>query len=189
MNARLRLAAVLAIALPGLAVQAQSHLRAGLWEEKISAKTDNAQMNAAQEQMKERLAAMTPEQRAAMEKAMSAHGMAMGAPGGPTALRVCITKEQAERDFTPDSNGHCTRTDVVRSGNTTRFNFACGNGKTTINGDGVFTQMGDSAFAVSTNADTTMHGGPTHIHSEIAGKFVSSDCGNVKPVVTPPPAH
>ena len=182
MNFPRRLAVAFAVALPVLASQAQTHVKPGLWEETITARTDNAQMNAAMDQMKERMAAMTPEQRAAMEKAMAGRGMAMGAPGGPTTMRVCITKEQAERDFTPNSGGHCTRTNVVRSGNTTRFNFACGNGKTTISGQGVFTQMGDSAFAVTTDADTAMQGGPSHIHSEIAGKFVASDCGNVKPV-------
>jgi hypothetical protein len=180
---RLAVAAVLALA--GLAAQAQTHVRPGLWEETVTVKSDNVQANAAMEQMKERLAAMPPEQRAAIEKMMASHGMGAGGPGAPSTLRVCITKEQAERDFTPDSNGHCTRTNIVRSGNTTRFDFACNNGKMNITGDGAFTQMGDSAFAVTTNANTMMAGTPSKIHSDIAGKFVSSDCGSVKPVEAP----
>ncbi len=178
--------AVATLLLAGAAVQAQTHVKPGLWEETVTVKSDNAQANAAMEQMKARMAAMSPEQRAAIEKMMASHGMGAGGPGAPSTLRVCITKEQAERDFTPESNGHCTRTNVVRSGSTTRFDFACNNGKMNITGDGVFTQMGDSAFAVTTNANTMMAGTPSKIHSEIAGKFVSSDCGSVKPVETPP---
>ena len=184
MNARLRLSVACAAALLGGAALAQSHLKPGLWEETVTSKTDNAQANAAMEQMKQRLAAMSPEQRAAMEKMMGGH--AMPGSGAPNVIRVCITKEQAQRNFAPDSNGHCTRTNVSTSGNTTKFDFSCVSAHSTITGHGAFTNLGDSAFAVSTTADTVSTKMTMHIQSDIAGKFVSSDCGDVKPYEAPP---
>lgn len=185
MTASSRLCAVLALALPALAVHAAEHIKPGLWEQTVETKTDNAQINAAQAQMKERLAAMPPAQREAMEKAMAARGVSMGSNGSANTLRACITKDQAERDFTPEHSGHCERTDVVRSGNTVRFNFACTGERVNVTGKGVFTKVSDSAYTVSTDTDTNMHGTPTHLHSDISAKFVSSDCGNVKPIVAP----
>lgn len=185
MNARLRLSLALAAALVAAGAHAQVHLRPGLWEETVTSKTDNAQANAAAEQMKQRLASMTPEQRAAMEKMMGGRGLpGSGAPG---AMRVCITKEQVERGMTPEGNGHCTRSNVVRSGNVTHFDFSCTTGHSTSTGHGAFTEMGDSAFAVSTTSDTVSPKMTMHIQSEVAGKFISSDCGAVKPFEAPAP--
>ena len=184
MNARLRLATACAAALLTAAAQAQTHVRPGLWEEAITVKTDNAQANAAMEQMKDKLASMPPEQRAAIEKMMAGHGMGMG--GAPSSIRVCITKEQAERDITPDSNGRCTHTNMVRSGNSTKFDFTCTSAHSDVSGHGVYTLMSDSAFAVSSTADMVTHNTMTHTQTDIAGKFISSDCGSVKPVEAPP---
>ena len=186
MNARFRLTAACAAALLAAAAQAQTHIKPGLWEEQITLSTDNAQANAAMAQMKEKLASMPPEQRAAIEKMMAGHGMGMG--GAPSSVRVCITKEQSERDFTPDSSGRCQRTNVSRSGNVTKFDFTCTSARDDVSGHGLFTRMGDSAFAVSTTADVVTKSTSMHTQSDIAGKFISSDCGDVKPIETPP-AH
>jgi hypothetical protein len=179
-----RLSAALVLMLPALAAQAAGHIKPGLWEQTMEVKSDNPQANAAMAQMKERLAAMSPAQREAMEKAMAGRGVNMG--GAPNTMRVCITKEQAERDVTPDRNGHCQRTDVVRSGNTVRFSFACTTERSSVTGKGVFTQVSDSAYTVATDADMALHGAPSHVHTDIAARFVSGDCGGVKPVEAPP---
>jgi len=182
MNARQRLLVACAAALPCAAALAQQpHIRPGLWEETVNVKSDNAQMNAAMEQMKARMAAMTPEQRAAMEKAMAGHGMGMG--GSANTMRVCVTKEQIARGFRPEEKGHCSRTNISTSGNVTKFDFACqserGGG---ITGHGVYTELGDTAFTVSTSADMTNPKMTMHIQNDMTGKFISSDCGDVKPM-------
>ena len=184
MNIRLRLALAIAAALAATAAQAQSHLKPGLWEEQVTIKTDDAQANAAMEQMKEKLASMPPDQRAMIEKMMASHGMGMG--GAPSSLRVCMTKEQVERDFTPDNSGRCQRTHVNRSGNVIKFDFTCTSSHSDVSGQGTLTLMGDSAFAMSSAADTVTQKKAMHIQTDIAGKFVSSDCGDVKPMETPP---
>ena len=187
MNARLRLRLVAGAvgALSAAAAFAEPHMRAGLWEENVSVKTDNAQANAAMEQMKEKLASMPPEQRAAIEKMMASHGMGT-TPGAPNTLRVCITQEQVDRGFKPEDSGRCSRSSVSTSGNVTNFDFACKSEHSSVTGHGKFTAMGDTAFAVTTTADNVSPHATMHIQSDITGKFVSSDCGDVKPMQTPP---
>lgn len=188
MNARLvrRLLVAGTAALSCLAASAQPHMRPGLWEETVQLKSDNAQMNAAMAQMKEKMASMPPEQRAAMEKMMESHGMGMTPGGAPNTVRVCITKEQIDRGFTPDRDGRCSRVNVTTSGNVTKFDFTCASPHANVAGHGTFTAMGDSAFAVSTAADSTSQGTTTHIQTDVGGKFVSSNCGDVKPMEVPP---
>ena len=187
MKTRTRLLVASVAALSGTAVLAQPHLRPGLWEETVAVKTDNAQANAAMDQMKARLASMPPEQRAAMEKMMASHGMGSAPGGAANVIRVCITKEQVDRGFTPDREGHCSRTNLSTSGNVTTFEFACKHGdQHSVTGHGTFTAMGDTAFAANTVADTVSQKTTMHVQSDIAGKFVSPDCGDVKPMQTPP---
>lgn len=186
MNARHRLFIACAVTLPTAAALAQQpHIRPGLWEETVSVKSDNAQMNAAMEQMKQRMAAMTPEQRAAMEKAMAAHGGGGFNPGAPNTTRVCVTKEQIARGFHPEERGHCSRTNISTSGNVTKFDFACRSERGGISGHGVYTELADTAFTVSTAVDMVNQKMTMHMQNDLTGKFISSDCGDVKPIETP----
>ena len=185
MNARLRLSTACAAALLAATAQAQTHIKPGLWEEQITVKSDNAQANAAMAQMQARLASMPPEQRAAIEKMMGSNGITPG--GAPNSLRVCISKEQSERGFTPDANpnSRCQRTHVDQAGNVTKFDFTCTSAHSDISGHGVFTQMGDTAFAVTSDSDLVTKTSSMHTHTDVAGKFVSGDCGSVKPIEPP----
>ena len=183
MNSRLRIPAIAVATLLAGAAHAQANLKPGLWEETITTKTDNAQANAAMEQMKQRLAAMTPDQRAMMEKMMGGH--TMPGSGAPNSVRVCVTKEQIARGMHPEGNGRCTRSNVSQSGSVTRFDFSCTSEHSSVTGQGTFTEMGDKAFAVSSTADTVTSHNTMHIQSDVAGKFVSSDCGDVKPFEPP----
>ena len=184
MKARLALLAAAVGALMASSAWADPHMRPGLWEETIAVKSDNAQANAAMEQMKEKMASMPPEQRAAIEKMMASHGVGMGS-GAPNTVRVCVTQAQVDRGFKPEDNGRCSRNNVSTSGNVTTFDFACKSERSSITGHGKFTAMGDSAFAVSTSTDNVSPKMTMHMQSDIAGKFISSDCGDVKPVEMP----
>ncbi len=180
MNARLRLVLACSAALLAAAAQAQGHIKPGLWENTVTMKSDNPAM----EQMKARMAAMSPEQRAQMEKMMP--GMAPG--GTPNSIRVCISKEQAARDLTPDNDGRCRRTNVVHSGNTTEFDFSCKSARSDVSGHGSFTRISDNAYTATSSAAMVGKTTTTHMTTDIASKFISSDCGDVKPIETPP-AH
>ena len=185
MNVRQSLLVACVLALSGAAANAQQpHMRPGLWEETIKFKTDDPRANAAMEQMQQRLAAMPPEQRAQMEKMMAGHGMGMGADG--STMRVCVTKEQIARGFHPEDKGHCSRSNVSTSGNVTKFDFACQSERSTVTGHGAFTEMGDTAFNVVSSTEMVSEKRTMHMQSEINGKFVAGDCGDVKPIEPPP---
>lgn len=175
MNARLRLLAACSAALLGTAAHAQDHIKPGLWESTVSMKSDNP----AFEQMKARLAAMPPEQRAAMAKMIP--GMATG--DAPSSIRVCITPEQAARAASPDSaDGRCARTNLVRSGNTTTFDIAC----KSMTGHGTMTRISDNEYTSSATTEMTHGTQVTHMQTQSTSKFISSDCGDVKPIQTTP---
>lgn len=181
MNARLRLLLACTTAFAGAAsAQAQVHIKPGLWENTVTITSDNPAM----EQMKARLAAMPPEQRAQMEKLIP--GLVPG--GAPNSIRVCISKDQAAREMTPDNDGRCTRTNIVRSGDTTRFDFTCKSTRSDVSGHGSFTRISDNAYTATSTAAMVSKGATTHMQSDISSKFISGDCGDVKPI-EPPPAR
>ena len=185
MNRRLSLSVAAVMALSGTLAHAEPRMRPGLWEETVQVKSDNPQANAAMEQMKAKLAAMPPEQREAIEKMMASHGVGVAPGGAPDTLRVCVTQEQVDRGFKPEDNGRCSRSNVSTSGSTTSFDYACKSERSTVSGHGTFTAMGDSAFKASTATDTVSAKTTMHIQSDISGRFVSGDCGDVKPAVAP----
>jgi hypothetical protein len=187
MNACHRLLVACVVALPAAAALAQApHIRPGLWEETVSMKMGGGEADAAMEKMKARLASMPPDQRAAVEKMMASRGLGMAPGAAPNVVRVCYTKEQLDRGFTPGRDNQCARQNVSSSGNVIKYDFTCTTPqKRTTTGHGTITTMGDSAFAFSSVSDTTSEKGTMHMENNISGKFVSGDCGDVKPIELP----
>jgi hypothetical protein len=178
-----------ALLAPGLfiafASQAQTHLAPGLWEQQVTMKSDNPQMEAGMAKMKEQMAAMSPEQRAMMEKMMAGKGVGVGPSGN--AIRMCVTKEQSERDVPPQHDGRCSQQDVTHSGNTVKYNFSCQGGAPgqAVTGHGEFTVDSSKSFTGHSVTVTTIQGKPTQMQADIVGKWIGSDCGDVKPVQVP----
>ena len=171
----LLIAATLLAAAP-LAAGAQS-LKPGLWE--IHHKSDNPQMAGGMAEMRQQMAQMPPEQRKQMEAMLAQQGvkMAPGA-GGATAMQVCLTKEMVERNDIPMQDG-CRVTQQQRSGSTMKMAYACtnppssGEGQVTFNGPESYTsRMTVRSMAQGRSDTTTM---------ESDGKWLKSDCGNVRP--------
>ena len=173
--ARIALAPVASIALVGLA-HAQSGMAPGLWETRMSMK--NAQMDEAKAQMQAQMAAMSPDQRAMVEKMMASHGVAPG--GQPSSVRVCVSKEQASRGSLPQTDARCTQQEVSRSGNTVKYSFSC-SGEHPMSGTGEFTLASPKSWTMHAVADTTVQGKPQHVEMDTAGTWVSDACGDVKP--------
>lgn len=159
-------------------------MKAGLWELKtvkqvVDGKDMQAQMAAAQAQMKQAMANMPPERRKQMEATMGRQGAAMSGSG---AMRMCISPEMAARDKPMvDPEGKCEPAKVSRSGNRTSFEFNC---KTAT---GSMVGRGDSTFAgdtISSRMDMTMTDakGKHTMQSESQMKYLGADCGGLKPV-------
>lgn len=177
-------AAILGAALIATPAAAQN-MKPGLWEvtNKIGGSGDaGAKMAAAQAQMQQQFAAMPPAQRKQMEEMMAKQGVNMGpgAPGGGMAVRICITKDMAARNEPPAQEGNCKRDSVQRSGNTTKFKFTCTNPQSS--GEGTVTLNNPESYTMKMNMSRQVGGKPEQMNMDAQGKWLGSDCGNIKPV-------
>ena len=186
---RLRvLLATLTLAAAANQVHAQK-MAPGLWESTMDMKSQNGEMEAGMAKMQAELAKMSPEQRKQMEAMMGARGMGMpgAGSGGGTAItnKVCISKETAERGEVPasDRERNCKRETVSRSGNTVKFKLSCTNPPAT--GEGEFTFLGDKAYAGRVAMTTDHNGKPETFDMKHSAKWISADCGSLKPFVPP----
>ena len=179
------LAVIVAFGLIAAPAAAQT-MKPGLWEinNKMGGSGDTgAKMAAAQAEMQKQMAAMPPEQRKQMEKMMAQQGvnMAPSAAGGGMAVRVCITKEMAARNETP-TQGDCKQEQLQKSGNTTKFKFTCS--KPPSSGEGEVTMNSPESYTMKMKMTSQEKGKPEQMTMDAQGKFVSSDCGSVKPIAS-----
>lgn len=173
-----------ALLLCAAAASAQS-IKPGLWD--VQHKMGgNPQMEQAMAQMQKQMAAMSPAQRKQMEAMMGQQGgnMPMAVPGGGMAMKVCISPEMAARSEMPSqTDGDCTSTVTPRSGNTMKMSVACKNPPST--GEGTYTFSGDTAYTMKMVMKTTRQGKPETMTMDGQGKWLSSDCGAIKPIKAP----
>jgi hypothetical protein len=172
----------LLLCLLGAAATAQAQkLTPGLWETTLTMKGGDGKMEAAMARMQEQLARMPPEQRKQMEEMMASRGVALGGAGGaPNAVRVCISKEQAERNELPTgTDGRCKRDSLERSGSTLKFKVSCTDPAGT--GEGTFNFTSDKAYTGSMVMNVTRDGRALRMDMQQDGKWLGADCGTLKP--------
>lgn len=175
----IQLLAAAALTLPAIA-QAQGaapKLRPGLWEHGYTMKSQSGQMEAAMKEMQDSLAKMPPEQRKMMQDMMAKQGVGMGA-GGNT-VKVCLTKEEAERDMPPQQEG-CDQK-VKRSGNTWQVSFQC-KGPPPSSGEGQMTLISPTAYSGNFTIVTEVDKKPERVQMTQTGKWLAADCGAIRPV-------
>jgi len=180
-----RTVTLMMLAAASVSAHADSGQKPGLWEMRmtktvVDGHDQSAQMAGLSAKMQEQMARLTPEQRAQMGAMMQQYGAPQITDSG--AIRMCVTPEMAKRDVpVVDKDGACQTANVSRSGNRMTYEVQCLKDGHKVSGKGETIQNGDT---VSVNSDTTVvERGQTHqIHSEMELKFLSSDCGNVKPI-------
>ncbi len=161
-----------------LAAQTQ-RMRPGLWEHSVTMRTDSGQMEQAMRQMQQQMANLPPEQRKAMERMLASQGMGLGA--APSSVRVCISKEAAERDELPQQSADCRQQLVQRTGDTVKIKFAC-DGPPPSSGEAEVTFASPTAYTGKAVVDTLVQGKPERIRMEQSGKWLDADCGAIKPL-------
>lgn len=157
-------------------------MKAGLWEVRptkqvVDGKDMTAQMAAAQAQMQEQLAKMSPAQREQMEKMMG--GQKLSSSG---AQRMCISAEMAAQDKpTMPPDAQCEPAKYQRSGNKTTYELNCtANGSTTV-GTGETVTSGDTVTSRMDMTVTNARGRHT-MQTESQMKYLGADCQGVKPM-------
>ena len=107
--------------------------------------------------------------------------------GKPVVTKVCITPEMAAKDEPPkpmrEKDG-CEMKNYTRSGGAITADMVC-NGE--MKGDGKLKVSYDSNASYSGTMDFTgsaPHSGPVEMHNAFSGKWISENCGSVKPLAT-----
>jgi Protein of unknown function (DUF3617) len=168
----------------------------GLWENTTTMKQQGTDADERMAKMQAELAKMPPAQRKMMEDMMAKHGAAGGGnvmdlmTGKPTTMRLCVTPEQAARDFAPMHDGKCKTDSVERSGKTVRAKFSC-TGESASNGESEYTLVSDKAYTGRVTVNTTRNGQAARMDMSSAGRWLAADCGAVKPLsdLLPPNAN
>jgi hypothetical protein len=163
---------------------AQSQMKPGLWEITHKTQTSSGQMEQQMAQMQQQMASMPPEQRKMVEEMMAKRGMKMGTAGGSgMSMKMCVTKEMAERNEMPTQDrGDCKKS-VQRSGNTVKMSFTCANPSSS--GEGQFTFNSPESYSMKMVVNTQMQGKPETMNMEGTGKWLAADCGDIKPIRPP----
>ena len=167
--------ALLACPLVALAQGTPPKLRPGLWEHGFTMSSQSGQMESAMKQMQQTMAAMPPAQRKMMEDMMAKQGVGIGAGGN--SVKVCVSKEEAERDVPPQQEG-CTQT-AKRSGNVWQIAFQC-KGPPPSSGEGQMTLLSPTAYTGNFNIRTEVNDKPEQVKMTQTGKWLSADCGNIR---------
>lgn len=177
--------ALLLFCLAALPATAQN-LKPGLWE--LSNRVASASpetmaiMSAAQQQM----ANMAPEQRKAMEQMMASHGVNLNlGDNGGVKMTYCLTKDMAEKQDLPAGQpGQCTTTRTPVPGGL-NVSFNCSRPPSSGNGQVIFN--GNTAYSMRMNVNSSMQGKPQTMMVEGSGRWLSADCGSVKPLAPAAP--
>ena len=131
----------------------------------------------------ETLARMTPAQRARAQAAMAAANT-------PRVVKRCITPEQARNGFDLDEARQCTHTTVSSSSSQLVMHVQCRTGRGTGAGTVTFQLVDAGNVRTDIKMTVTTHGRTVTVENQSTGKWLGSDCGNVKPLAHPhtPPA-
>lgn len=160
-------------------LQAQTtEMRPGLWEHAFTVKSQSGEMERAMAEMQQQMANMPPDQRKMMEQMMAAQGVQPGSGG--QSLRVCISQEQAKRGLVPQQKGNCRQEIIERQGTTIKYRFHCA-GAAPSSGEGEVTFTSPTSYRGKSTVNTTVQGHAERMSMEQSGKWLSDDCGNLKP--------
>lgn len=173
------LGAVLLGAASGVAAQT---MKPGLWEITNKMSSDSGAMNKEMAAMQKELADMPPDQRKMMEAMMAKQGVGMGA-GGAMSMKVCMTQEMVERNEVATQQGDCKHTRSARSGNSMKFSFVCA--KPPSSGEGEVTFVSPQAYTMKMTVNSTVQGKAEKMNMDASGKFLSAECGAIKPMMPP----
>jgi hypothetical protein len=173
------------LALGASATASAQSLKPGLWEITNKMQSSSGQMEQNMSQMQQQMANMPPEQRKMVEEMMAKQGVKMGpgGPGGGITARICMTKEMVERNELPSQRGDCKTTQQARAGNTMKMAFTCTNPPSS--GEGQVTYTSPESYAMKMMVNTQVQGKPEKVNMDGTGKWLGSDCGNIKPMVPP----
>lgn len=197
---------VLMLSFSSLSAAAQTiklDMQPGLWENsfKMTGESNkelqsiqNDQMKKAMEEMKKQLANMPPEQRKQMEAMMAQSGVkiegdsiqihndAVKISSEGTKVKQCITQAEIDRGDFPDDDENCKSTLKQITKNHFKAIHKC-TGENPSHGESEIVFDSKRHYSGTGIMTQTIDGKPHTLEVEMEGKWISSDCGDIKPDV------
>jgi hypothetical protein len=124
------------------------------------------------------LAKMPPEQRAQMEAMMNRGS------GNPVTSQSCVTEKDLERGLRPETTKEqsCKVDSVSSNGKTQEAHVTCTNSRGKSTGVFRMTATSRESYEGTMDMNTAAAGRPMTIKMRLKGKWLSANCGNVKPI-------
>lgn len=126
--------------------------------------------------MSERMKNMSPEKRAQFEAMMKQHGVATGGAGS----QVCYTRESLEHSPWADVQTDCKPTFTSRTSSAWKWHTSCPKVGLESDGEAIFTNSEN--YTVKVASVSKFSGKARNSTTTMTGKWVSADCGDVKPL-------
>lgn len=171
------LAGALVVALAP-AAQAQD-MKPGLWAQSSTMSSKDPQVQNAMSMLQQRMASLSPAQRAQMDQMMKQNGVQMDVgSGGALQTKVCMTREMIARKEFPVQQGDCTQS-YKQQGNGGHLSFACTRPK--VSGEGDVTMLSDTAYRAHMHVNNEGTASQA-VDVDMTAKWLSADCGSLKPL-------
>lgn len=155
----------------------------GLWENTTTSQISGVAMPAMPQLTPDQLARMPPQTRAQMEAMMKG---GMGAPRTST-MKACITREELAKPLFDSGDKSCTYKLVKSSSSSQQIHVECTPGNTKTVGDLNLERVdsehlkGDMVMKTTGDGASGTAGQNMNIKISFTNKWLSSDCGDVKP--------
>ena len=180
---RIAYSAVLAGSVFALNAHAQT-VKPGLWEMTNKLQSGSGEIEKAMAEAQRTMADLPPEQRKMMQDMMAKQGVTIGASApGAMRINICLTQEMIDNNELSAPAGDCKTTHSPRVGNSMKVSYVCT--KPPSSGEGQVTFAGPEAFDSKMTVNTTASGKNEKVMLEGQGKWLSAECGAIKPVVKP----
>lgn len=165
-----------------MAVSAAEGMKPGLWEHSFTLKSQSGKIEKVMADLKKQMATMPVGQREIIEEMMAKQGVGI-APGKTSSVMVCISKEQAENlEFPNGQSDKCSNEVLKKTESSVSLKFTCeGNPKSEGTADFMLAESKayiGKASMIMTTADSKTN----QMEMNSKGKWLSSDCKNIKSV-------
>jgi hypothetical protein len=152
-------------------------IKPGLWQIHSDREVNGQKVPDASERMKN----MSPEKRAQFEAMMKQHGVGTGAAG---MGQVCYTRETLEHSPWADQQTDCKATFSTRTSSAWKWHTTCPKSGYEADGEAIFTDREN--YTVKSTSVSTIGDKVRNSTTTMTGKWLSSDCGGLKPLDAKP---
>ena len=157
-------------------------MKPGLWEIKTKMVSDKGETDP-MEHMRKSMEKMKPEQRRQMEEMMSKQGVGLGGGMGGGGMKICYTAELLKNNESlmgqQKNDSKCKTKITTQSTTKTAMEYKCEDGSF---GTGEWTFESKEKYKGAMKM-TSSKGKKSEIKHE--AKFISANCGSVKPLLMP----